>query len=137
MGRPIIARKTDDARDIAKLCARIADDKKGLNVVVLKMTDVIGLTDYFVIASGTNPRQVSAIADGIREALYAHKVRCLGTEGVQEGRWALLDFGDVVVHVFDESTRAFYDLEHLWAEAPRVRWKTAARKPAGQEGKPS
>ncbi len=108
---------------MAKLCARIADDKKALNIVVLKMTDLIVLTDYFVIASGTNPRQVSAMADAIREGVRGLDVKCLGTEGVQEGRWALLDFGDVVVHLFDETTRAFYDLENLWAEAPRVRWR--------------
>ena len=110
------------------MCARIADDKKALNVIVLKMTDLMVLTDYFVIASGTNPRQVAAIAEGIRETVRGLKVPCLGTEGVVEGRWALLDFGDVVVHVFDETTRSFYDLEHLWADAPRVRWRKAAGK---------
>ena len=95
------------------------------------------LTDYFVIASGTNPRQVGAIADELTRTMREGRVRCLGTEGVPEGRWALLDFGDVVVHVFDETTRAFYDLEHLWGDAPRVRWRSAVRKTPAREGEPS
>ena len=91
------------------------------------MTDLIVLTDYFVIAGGTNPRQVIAIAEGTKEAMRKLKVPCLGSEGMQDGRWALMDFGEVVVHVFDESTRMFYNLEQLWAEAPRVRWKKVTR----------
>ncbi len=92
------------------------------------MTDLMVLTDYFVIANGTNPRQVSAIGDEVARAMKGLKVPVLGVEGTREGRWALIDLGDVVVHVFDETTRSFYDLEHLWADAPRVRWKKAVRR---------
>ena len=133
--RTTIARKKDEAREIAKLCAKIADDKKAENVVVLQMTHLVVLTDYFVIANGTNPRQVSAIADELARTMRALKVPVLGVEGLQDGKWALLDCGDVVVHVFDSSTRSFYDLENLWADAPRVRWKKSVRKPAAGKGK--
>jgi ribosome-associated protein len=119
------------------LCARIADDKKAGCTVILRMTELIVLTDYFVITSGTNPRQVQAIADEIRRSMDKLRLRCLSVEGFEEGRWVLLDYGDVVVHVFDEATRDFYDLERLWADAPRVRWRRtlrAARKQAVSTG---
>ena len=102
-------------------------------MLVLKMTELIVLTDYFVIAGATNPRQVAAIATEIAATMHKLKVPCIGTEGIQAGRWALLDFGDVVVHVFDKVTRDFYALEHLWADAPRVRWQKAVH--AVQKGK--
>jgi ribosome-associated protein len=93
------------------------------------MTELMALTDYFVITNGTNTRQVQAIADEIMKAMKKRGVRCLSTEGMAEATWVLLDYGDVVVHVFDRSTRAFYDLEHLWADAPRARWRAStARK---------
>jgi ribosome-associated protein len=91
------------------------------------MTEHIVLTDYFVIASGTSTRQVQAIADEIRRTMEQPKVSCLSLDGFEEGRWVLLDYGDVVVHVFDEPTREFYALEHLWADAPRVRWRKTTR----------
>lgn len=122
-----IARKKDEAREIARLCARIAEDKKGERILVLKMTDLIVLTDYFVITHGGNPRQVRAIADETSRSMKKLKVPCLAIDGLEEARWALLDYGDVVVHVFDEATREFYDLEHLWADAPRVRWRKTTR----------
>ena len=134
MRRTTIAKKKDEARELAKLCARIADDKKGAHILVLRMTDVIVLTDYFVIAGGTNVRQVQAIADEINLTMHKLKVPCLGVEGLNSGTWVLLDYGDVVVHVFDEPTRDFYALEHLWGDAPRVRWRKAvpAVKPEGE-----
>jgi len=138
--RTTIARKKDDARDLALLCARIADDRKGERILVLKMTDLLAVTDYFVIASGNNRRHVQAIADEIGRTLKKRDLRCLSMEGHaeaplvprssgSEGTWVLLDYGDVVVHVFDEGTRAFYDLEHLWADAPRARWRDAGTVP--------
>ena len=113
------------------LCARIAEDRKGERILVLRMTDLIALTDYFVIAGANNRRHVQAIADEISHKLKARKVRRLSIEGYEEGNWVLLDYGDVVVHVFDDETRAFYDLEHLWADATRARW----RAPAPKKGK--
>jgi ribosome-associated protein len=129
-----IAKVRDEAGRTAKLCARIADDKKAEHVVVLRMRELILLTDYFVIASGTNPRQVQAIADEIIRSMKDLNVSCLGMEGLVEGRWVLLDYGEVVVHVFDRATRDFYDLDHLWADAPRVRWRTTPRTTA-EKGK--
>ena len=132
-----IAKKKDEARELAKLCARIADDKKGARILVLKMTELIVLTDYFVIVSGTSRRQVQAVAGEIGQSMKKLKVPCLSLEGVEEGRWALLDYGVVVVHVFDEPTREFYDLEHLWADARRVRWRKTTRSTARKGRKPS
>lgn len=126
-----IARKRDEARELAKLCARIADDRKGEHILVLKMTDLIVLTDYFVIINGTNRRHTQAIAEEIARTMKKLKVPCLSTEGGEEGLWVLLDYVDVVVHVFDEPTRAFYDLEHLWADAPRARWRKTSRTRKG------
>jgi ribosome-associated protein len=97
------------------------------------MTELIVLTDYFVIAGATNPRQVQAIGDEIVRTMQKLKVPCVGVEGLRDGRWALLDYGDVVVHVFDEPTREFYSLEHLWGDAPRVRWQKTPRA-VKQEG---
>lgn len=76
--------------------------------------------DGFLICSGTNRRQVRAIAEGVVEQLRAQGVRPIGVEGLDASRWVLLDFGDVLVHVFDEAMRGFYDLESLWGDAPRV-----------------
>ena len=87
----------------------------------------MALTDYFVIANGRNTRQVQAIADEIDRSLRKLKLPCLSVEGREDARWVLLDYGDVVIHVFDEPTREFYDLEHLWADAPRARWRKVAR----------
>ena len=100
------------------------------------MTELIVLTDYFVITNGTNPRQVQAISDEISLALKEQKAPCLGVEGYEEARWVLLDYVDVVVHIFDGPTREFYDLEHLWADARRVRWRKITR-PAAKKGKKS
>jgi len=100
------------------------------------MTELIALTDYFVITNGTNPRQVQAVCDGIVLAMKELKAPCLGVEGYEEARWVLLDYGDVVVHVFDRPTREFYDLEHLWADAKRVRWRKTPRPVVKKGRKP-
>jgi len=132
IGEVPIAKKKDEARELAKLCARIADDKKGEHILVLGMTRLIVLTDYFVITHGTNRRQVQAVADAIAETMHKLRVPCLSREGMEDTGWVLLDYGEVVVHVFDEATRAFYDLEHLWGDAPRVRWRRTPRVRKGE-----
>ena len=126
--RKDIAKKNDEIQELAKLCARIADDTKAENTVSLEVTDLIVLTDYFVITNGTNRRQVNAIADEIAVTFKKLKVPCLSREGEHDGSWELLDYGDLVVHIFDKATREFYSLERLWADAPKVRWKKPARK---------
>jgi ribosome-associated protein len=97
-----------------------AEDRKAADLKVLHLEKVSDFTDYFVIASGTSERQVQAIADGILERLRADGVRPLHVEGYNRGQWVLLDFGDLVVHVFEEKPRRFYALERLWGDAPDV-----------------
>jgi ribosome-associated protein len=97
-----------------------ADDRKAVDLKVLHLEKVSDFTDYFLLASGTNERQVQAIADAVEERLRADGVRPLHVEGYNRGQWVLLDYGDLVVHVFQEQTRSFYALERLWADAPDV-----------------
>ncbi|PLX84924.1 MAG: ribosome silencing factor [Desulfuromonas sp.] len=105
----------------ALLCAAYALEKKALNVRILEVTGISTLTDYLLIASGRSDRQVQAIAESIRLGMKEeHKTSPLAVEGVSEGRWVLLDYGDVMVHIFQEPVREFYDLDGLWSEAPEV-----------------
>lgn len=108
------------AEEKAALTSRIAADKKAMDVVVLDMRDASSITDYFLICSGGSERQVQAIADAIDEQLGQSGLASLGVEGYREGRWILMDYGDVIVHIFAQETREFYDLERLWANAPKI-----------------
>lgn len=111
----------DASREKALSCARAAIDKKAENVKILDLSKISAFTDYFVICSGISDRQVKAISDAIDHAMRSSGRKILASEGYGEGRWALIDLGDVVVHVFLDALREYYDLETLWAEAPRVR----------------
>ncbi len=102
-------------------CARAAIDKKAENVKILNLTDISGFTDYFVIGSGMSDRQVQAIADAVEHTMTSQGHELISTEGYGDGRWILLDFGDIVVHVFLDALREYYDLENLWKDAPLVR----------------
>ena len=95
-------------------------EKKAVDVVVLDLRKAGGFTDYFVICTGTSDRQVRAIAKDIDEQLGKRGVQPVHIEGMQDATWVLLDYGSVIVHVFDPATRDYYRLEKLWAEAPRV-----------------
>ncbi|MDT7541030.1 MAG: ribosome-associated protein [Acidobacteriota bacterium] len=97
-----------------------ADDKKALDLVVLDVHEVASFTEYFLIAGGTNTRQVQAIADGVVERLKELGRRPARVEGYSGAEWVLLDYGDFVFHVFEEKARRFYDLERLWRDAVRV-----------------
>jgi ribosome-associated protein len=108
------------AEEKAAFTCRIAADKKAMDVVVLDMRDASSITDYFLICSGGSERQVQAIADAIDEQLTQSGIESLGVEGYREGRWILMDYGDVIVHVFSQETREFYDLERLWANAAKI-----------------
>lgn len=103
-----------------KLAAHCADEKKALDILVLRLSAITEFTDYFIICSGTNTRQTQAIADEITGQLKKVKVRPLHTEGYNNGEWILIDYGIFVVHVFTEESRKFYDLERLWRDAERV-----------------
>jgi ribosome-associated protein len=108
------------------VAAAAAGDKLGNDIVVLEVGDIISITDYFVIASGNNTRQVKTIVETIeRELREQDDARPRAEEGRQEGSWVLLDYGDIVVHVFLEETREYYGLDRLWADAPRVDWVSA------------
>ena len=108
-----------DSQQLAERIADIADDKKAADVVQLDLRGVLGYTDYFVICTGATARQVKAIQDAIVEALKDEgRLVPKRVEGTPDGGWVLLDYIDVVVHVFMPQMREFYRLEHLWSEAP-------------------
>ena len=122
--------------------AQIADERKAEDIVVLDVRGRWFLADYFVIASGANPRQLRAIAEEVQREAKSAEVRMLGAEGLPVSRWVLLDYGDVIVHLFEPTTRAFYDLEMLWGDAPRVVWRrfkrlAMAEMVGGQRSAPS
>jgi ribosome-associated protein len=99
---------------------RAASDKKALNLVVLDLREIASFTDYFLITSGTNVRQVQAIADEVVEQLKKQGTRAARVEGYNTAEWVLVDYGDFIVHVFEDKARHFYDLERLWRDAARV-----------------
>ena len=103
-----------------QLCALAADSRKAEDIVVLDVQQLSLVADYFLMCSGTSDRQVRAIADAIAEDLAQHGEKPLAMEGYQKGTWVLIDCADLIVHVFDDDTRRFYDLERLWYRAPRV-----------------
>jgi len=99
---------------------RAAEDKKAIELVVLDLRKAAGFTDFFLICSGTNPRQIRAIADAVMEALAEHGAKPAHIEGYDRSEWILLDFFDFVVHIFAPETRLFYGLERLWGSAERI-----------------
>jgi ribosome-associated protein len=103
-----------------EVAIQAAEDKKVENLVVLDLRQAAGFTDYFIICSGTNSRQVRAIADGVTDALAADGVKPSHIEGYDRSEWILLDYFDFVVHVFAPETRLFYGLERLWGNAERI-----------------
>lgn len=104
-------------------CARVAAANKARNVVVLDMTGVTPLYDFFIIATGASRRQIHSIAEEIDATMAAQGQKRLGIEGYEAARWVVQDYGDIVVHVFDEDSRAYYELEELWADARKVEWE--------------
>jgi ribosome-associated protein len=97
-----------------------AEDRKARDLRAIDLSAISDFTDYFVVCSARSERQVAAIAEGVREALAAQGVKPLHVEGLPAARWVLLDYGDLVVHVFEEETRAYYRLEQIWSDAPEV-----------------
>ena len=109
--------------EMAELFGRLADDKKAGDIVVMNLEGLTDIADYFVITSGTSERHVRTIADGIREGVKEKKIRPAATEGYDQGRWVILDFQSVIVHIFLGPLRELYDLESLWIEATKYRIK--------------
>jgi ribosome-associated protein len=113
-------KKENDSRKRALLCVNASLEKKAKDIVVLNVKEISTFADYFIICSGTSDRQVRAVAAAIQETLKKAGILPLGVEGEAAGRWILLDYDDVILHVFLESVRAFYDLERLWSGAQRM-----------------
>ena len=106
--------------DLARRIVELAEDKKAADIVLLDLSGLTTLADYFVICSGGSERQLGAIADGIVETLRDEKVRPIGREGIAASHWVLLDYGSVIVHIFTPPERDFYQLERHWAEAKTI-----------------
>jgi ribosome-associated protein len=116
-----------DVLAAVKSAAAAADDKKAADIVVLDVGEVLSITGWFVISSGSNPRQVRTIAEEVEAQLKAHHdLAPLRAEGLDGLRWVLLDYGDFVVHVFHEEERDYYQLERLWSDVPQVDWRSDA-----------
>lgn len=111
--------KSDTSWERALLCAQAALDKKAYDLILLKVTALTSVADYFVICTGRSDVQVQSICRAIEEAAAQVGMKPLAIEGFTHGQWVLMDFGDVVVHIFYETVREFYNLEGLWTQAPR------------------
>jgi ribosome-associated protein len=111
--------------DLVTVAAGAASAKTMEPTVVIEVGDLIAITDYFVISSGSNDRQVRAIAEEVeRQVKVSGGTSPRAVEGLDDARWVLMDYGDFVVHVFNEEARRFYDLERLWSDAPRLEWES-------------
>ena len=113
----------DASQTLAICAARAASDLKATDILILDVGTLLSITGYFVIASASNPRQVRAVVDDIEAKVKAELQRSpVRTEGIREQQWTLIDYGDVVVHVFLDSVREFYEIERLYMDAPRIEW---------------
>lgn len=109
-----------ESREMAKLTVKALEDKKGEDIRVIDISAVSVLADYFIIASGSNTNQVQALCDNVAEELGRQGVHSKQVEGYESANWILLDFGDIIVHVFDKENRLFYDLERIWRDGKTV-----------------
>jgi len=119
-------KRNSEARDFALTAAQLADERHCSDIVVLDLKGISPATDYFVIVTGTSDRQMRTVADEICEAAREHGLQRFGRAGYEQARWILLDFIDVVVHIFDSEYRDYYDLELLWGDAKRLKWEGTA-----------
>ncbi len=109
-----------NSRELVTKAVKAIREKKGNNIIILQMKDLSALTDYYVLANGNSRVQTQAIADEIKDEMAKVGISFARKEGYAEGRWILLDFGNVIVHIFQEEEREFYSLERLWGDAKRV-----------------
>jgi ribosome-associated protein len=127
------SQEKETRRQVAQV-VKAVENKKGEDVAILEMDRASGaFTDYFIVCSGTNPRQIQAISDEVEHQLTQSGQRPNSVEGYNQAEWVLLDYVDFVVHVFSERARAFYDLERLWKSARRLKPGDLARKPASRK----
>ena len=106
--------------DKAKLCLKIIKERKAIDPVMLEVGQLTSISDYFLIASGSSSRQVQAVTRHLQKRMREEGFKAYGIEGEQEGHWVLMDYGDIVIHLFYQPHRELFDLEGLWIEAPRV-----------------
>ncbi|MFO8091238.1 MAG: ribosome silencing factor [Desulfatiglandaceae bacterium] len=114
----------------ARLCFSFIEERKAVNPVLFRVANMTTIADYFLVAGGRSTRQVQAISRHLQRRLKEHGERPFGVEGEADGNWILLDYGDVVIHVFYEPFREFYDLEGLWSDAPRIQPDIEEENPA-------
>ncbi len=123
MNDSALTSRAEVAVERALLCARVADDNKARDVLVMDMRGLTPLYDFFILATGNSRRQMHTIAEEIDAALRGEGEKRLSIEGYEASRWIVQDYGDIVVHVFDPDTRSYYALEDLWADAPHLDWQ--------------
>ena len=139
-----VARRTPSrvakATELAKRCARIADDNRAKDIVILDLQHATAIVDYFVIATAGSRRQSHAIASEIDAEMKKIGELKLGMEGSEEGRWTLIDYGDFVVHIFSPEDRSYYALDQIWGDAPHLEWREnvppSSERPASPPSEP-
>ncbi|MDY2837014.1 MAG: ribosome silencing factor [Bilifractor sp.] len=109
-----------DPREMADIAVKALEEKKAIDIKIIDIAHISTLADYFIIASGSNRSQVQAMADAVDESLGKRGIHAKSTEGYQNANWILLDYGDIVVHLFDEENRLFYDLERIWRDGKLI-----------------
>lgn len=110
----------EQAKEIVKIAYQALDDKKGEDIKIINLEGISVLADYFIIANGSNSSQVQALVDNVEEELHKAGYSLKQREGYSNGNWVLLDFGDVIVHIFDRENRLFYDLERIWRDGREI-----------------
>lgn len=109
-----------NSKELAKIAYNALDDKKGINITIIDISEISILADYFIIAGGSNENQVKALADNVEHELYKSESTPKHIEGYDNANWILMDFRDIIVHIFNEDDRLFYDLERIWRDGKQV-----------------
>jgi ribosome-associated protein len=121
MGKEVLlVKESIDGKEQVLLCVNASLKRKAKNLIILNVKEFSSFADYFIICSGTSDRQVQAITAAIQENLKEYGIMPLGIEGERLGKWVLMDYEDVIIHIFYEPVREFYDIERLWSDAPRM-----------------
>ncbi len=115
--------RTQVSLEQAIQCARIGDDNKAKDILILDLRGITPIFDFFILMTGASRRQIHTLAEEIDDYLRSQGEKRLSIQGYQASRWVVQDYGDIVVHVFDQESRSYYALEELWADAPRIDWK--------------
>ena len=108
------------SRELAKIAVKALEDKKGEDITVIDISEISTLADFFIIAGGSNRSQIQAMADNVDECLSKNGGTLKQIEGYENGNWVLLDFQDIIIHIFDKENRLFYDLERIWRDGKRI-----------------